>query len=135
MGSIKSAAPISASDRVDCPQAAGRERLLMAETDSSPLHQIAAAQGGRPDLTQARPPSSVSDFRLFGGLKGVIDLDAEACRIISCGDVAAKDHRLRLAQHRRKSAFRAIDDGRARESANTVAFPSFSGRAGGCNER
>lgn len=30
MGSIRSAAPISASDRVDCPQAAGRDRLLMA---------------------------------------------------------------------------------------------------------
>ena len=49
----------------------------MAETDSSPLHQIAAAQGGRPDLTQARPPSSVLDFRLLGDLEGVIDLDTE----------------------------------------------------------
>ncbi len=49
----------------------------MAETDSSPLSQIAVAQGGRPDLTQARPPSSASDFRLLGDLEGVIDLDTE----------------------------------------------------------
>jgi len=54
---------------IGCPEVAG--------TDSSPLHQIAAALGGRPDLTQARPPWSASDFRLFGDLKGVIDLDTE----------------------------------------------------------
>jgi hypothetical protein len=50
---------------------------MMAGTDSSRLHQIAAAQRGRLDLTHARPPSSASDFRLLGDLEGVIDLDTE----------------------------------------------------------
>lgn len=49
----------------------------MAGTDSSPLRQTAAAQGGRPDLTQARPPSSASDFGLLGDLEVVIDIDTE----------------------------------------------------------
>lgn len=54
-----------------------KECLLLAETDSLPWHRIAAAQGGRPDLMQARPPSTASDFRLLGDLEGVIDLDTE----------------------------------------------------------
>lgn len=35
MDSKRLAAPISASDRLDCPQAAGRERLLMADPGPS----------------------------------------------------------------------------------------------------
>ena len=36
MDSKRLAAPISARYRLDCPQAAGRERLLMAGSASSP---------------------------------------------------------------------------------------------------
>jgi hypothetical protein len=60
-----------------CHEAAVRHRQELAETDSSPWLRIAAAQGGRPNLKQARPPSTSSDFRVLGDLEGVIDLDTE----------------------------------------------------------
>lgn len=54
-----------------------RDRPEVAENSSSMLLQVAAVQGGRPPWRQARPPLTVSDFRLLGNLKRVIDLDAE----------------------------------------------------------